>query len=186
MHTMLTTSSEDGTPPRLEPSGPVYGVSTEGIQYQTDDSIVPSDVLRRERLPKNWDLLRKLQRATLIARQKHYPSVADDQLSKSNKPSESVDGLEALLESAKRGAERKAGANWQHQKSIHQASEHSPISSYADSLSPLRDRDHEALSGMFKRDDIAEIEADVTYCLARLLPEPCWEDNPFDFLKEFL
>ncbi len=130
--------------------------------------------------------LRKLQRATLIARQKHYPSVAGNRSSKSDKPSESVDGLEALLEAAKRGAERKAGANWQHQKPIHQASDYSSIGSSADSLSLLRDRDVEALAVMFKRDDIAEIEADVMSCLARLLPEPCWDDNPFDFLKEFL
>ncbi len=56
MHTMLTTSSEDGTPLHLEPSGPTYGVSTEGIQYRTDNSVVSSDGLRCERLPKNWDL----------------------------------------------------------------------------------------------------------------------------------
>ncbi|MBF2027162.1 MAG: hypothetical protein IGS48_10405 [Oscillatoriales cyanobacterium C42_A2020_001] len=58
--------------------------------------------------------------------------------------------------------------------------------SYADPISPLRERDIQALAVLFQRDDIAMIEADLTQMLLRLLPEPCWEEDGFEFLKEFL
>lgn len=59
-------------------------------------------------------------------------------------------------------------------------------SSFAAPLSPLRARDIQALSEFFLRDDIYAIEADVNQRLLTLLPEPCWEDKVFTFLKEFL
>lgn len=58
--------------------------------------------------------------------------------------------------------------------------------SFAAPLSPLRERDLTALSEFFLRDDMPAIEADINQRLLLLLPEPCWEDEVFDFLKEFL
>jgi hypothetical protein len=54
------------------------------------------------------------------------------------------------------------------------------------SYTSLRERDWEALILLFDRDDSDEIEAEITSKLVWLVPEPCWEDNPFEFLREFL
>jgi hypothetical protein len=58
--------------------------------------------------------------------------------------------------------------------------------SHAASLMPLRDRDLKTLSDLFASEDIEAIEADILCNLTRMLPEPCWEDNPFDFLQDYL
>jgi hypothetical protein len=60
------------------------------------------------------------------------------------------------------------------------------VGHYAEPLSPLRDRDLKALADWFQRDDILQIETDISRILLCLLPEPCWEDNWFDFLHDFL
>lgn len=60
------------------------------------------------------------------------------------------------------------------------------VGHYAEPLSPLRHRDVKALTDLFQRDDIYAIEVDISQILLRLLPEPCWEDEPFEFLKDFL
>lgn len=52
--------------------------------------------------------------------------------------------------------------------------------------STLRERDWEVLNSLFDRDDSDEIEAEIKSKLVWLGPEPCWEDNPFEFLREFL
>nr|WP_225225910.1 hypothetical protein [Komarekiella delphini-convector] len=57
---------------------------------------------------------------------------------------------------------------------------------YALSLTSLKDRDWKALTDLFDRDDGDEIEADINSNLLWLTPEPCWEDDPFDFLREYL
>lgn len=57
---------------------------------------------------------------------------------------------------------------------------------YAPSLTSLRERDWTALIELFDRDDGDEIEADIDRSLFWLIPEPCWEDDPFDFLREYL
>ncbi len=57
---------------------------------------------------------------------------------------------------------------------------------YAPPLMPLKQRDTKALTKLFEREDIDEIEADINQRLLRLIPEPCWDDNPFDFLAEYL
>jgi len=57
---------------------------------------------------------------------------------------------------------------------------------YAPSLTSLRERDWTALIELFDRDDGDEIEADISGSLFWLIPEPCWEDDPFDFLREYL
>lgn len=54
------------------------------------------------------------------------------------------------------------------------------------SYSTLKERYWEALTSLFERDDSDEIEAEINNKLVWLVPEPCWEDNPFDFLREFL
>lgn len=60
------------------------------------------------------------------------------------------------------------------------------VGNFAAPLSPLRDRDLRALSELFLTDTMSEIEADVAQLLIRLQPEPCWEDDPFAFLQDFL
>ncbi len=57
---------------------------------------------------------------------------------------------------------------------------------HAAPLSPLRDRDVVALGQWFDRADMEVIEADLAHCLLALWPAPCWEDDPFEFLEEFL
>ncbi|NDJ23768.1 hypothetical protein GS682_19400 [Nostoc sp. B(2019)] len=57
---------------------------------------------------------------------------------------------------------------------------------YAPSLMSLNERDWKALVDLFNRDDGDEIEADINSNLLWLTPEPCWEDDPFDFLREYL
>lgn len=57
---------------------------------------------------------------------------------------------------------------------------------YAAPLAPLRERDIQALDAMFDRNDMADIETDVIHNLLSLWPEPCWEDDPFEFLREYL
>ena len=51
---------------------------------------------------------------------------------------------------------------------------------------PLNDRDTKALLELFEREDIDQIEAEIDRNLLWLSPAPCWEDNPFDFLSEYL
>jgi hypothetical protein len=51
---------------------------------------------------------------------------------------------------------------------------------------PLRDRDLVVLTDLFKQDQIEEIAADILYNLLQRCPEPCWEDDPMEFLEEFL
>ncbi len=53
-------------------------------------------------------------------------------------------------------------------------------------MSPLRDRDLKVLVDWFAHESIGAIEADVQHYLQQLMPEPCWEDDPFDFLQEYL
>ncbi|GAB4385012.1 MAG: hypothetical protein Kow00121_49370 [Elainellaceae cyanobacterium] len=53
-------------------------------------------------------------------------------------------------------------------------------------LMPLRDRDLEVLTDLFSQDEIEAIEADILWNLDRRAPEPCWEDDPFDFLRDYL
>ena len=60
------------------------------------------------------------------------------------------------------------------------------VGHFASPISPLRDRDLTALHDFFRRDDMTAIEADVNQILLRLLPAPCWEDDVFAFLQDFL
>jgi hypothetical protein len=53
-------------------------------------------------------------------------------------------------------------------------------------LMPLRDRDLVILTELFKQDQIEEIEANILHNLLQRCTEPCWEDDPMEFLEEFL
>ena len=53
-------------------------------------------------------------------------------------------------------------------------------------LSPLRDRDLQAMIELFQLKDIEAIERDTLQNLVLRYPEPYWEDQVFGFLKEYL
>ncbi|WP_211517565.1 hypothetical protein [Geitlerinema sp. PCC 9228] len=57
---------------------------------------------------------------------------------------------------------------------------------HATPLPPLRERDTKALTALFNREDAEEIQDDVNSYLSCLFPTPCWEDDPFDFLQEYI
>lgn len=60
------------------------------------------------------------------------------------------------------------------------------LRNYAAPFVPLQERDEKAMEDLFERQDAEEIEANINKCLLWLWPEPCWEDDPFDFLSEYL
>lgn len=51
---------------------------------------------------------------------------------------------------------------------------------------PLRDRDMKELKALFTDREIEAIETDIMNNLLWRFPEPCWEDDPFEFLQEYL
>ncbi|MBE7381723.1 MAG: hypothetical protein F6J95_009975 [Leptolyngbya sp. SIO1E4] len=57
---------------------------------------------------------------------------------------------------------------------------------HASPLTPLRQRDARALDEFFKDERIQEITLDIHRNLARMYPEPCWEDEPYDFLHGYI
>lgn len=90
--------------------------------------------------------------------------------------------LYALQQIAARGAESKLRTgSIRKEGTLSQPFER--IGSYAEPLSPLRERDLLALAELFQHHDIYAIETDINHTLLRLLPEPCWEEvNIFDLL----
>jgi hypothetical protein len=60
------------------------------------------------------------------------------------------------------------------------------IEAYAPPLMPLKERDWKILVQLFDREDSEEIAENINSKLLMMVPEPCWEDNPFDFLYEYL
>jgi hypothetical protein len=58
--------------------------------------------------------------------------------------------------------------------------------SHASPLAPLRARDREALDELFDGDDLSDIALDVHRYLSRIYPEPCWEDEPYEFLNGYI
>lgn len=95
-----------------------------------------------------------------------------------------IDGLESLRQAAQRASQRVV-RNWRQESTLQETFSKETLR-YASPLAPLRERDEIALAAWFQREDIHEIETDIAAHLLKLLPEPCWEDNPLDFLKEFL
>ncbi|ESA38231.1 hypothetical protein N836_32910 [Leptolyngbya sp. Heron Island J] len=59
-----------------------------------------------------------------------------------------------------------------------------PLMFHAEPLAPLRQRDEQALEDIFDDIEVEDILTDVCIRLRQLHPEPCWEDDPFDFLQE--
>jgi hypothetical protein len=128
-------------------------------------------------LQKNWLLLKKLQKAKLVARQQGYGFPVSPQ---------PAPELEALQQAAKQGERQKARMGLHDKTPLDDSGTSGSLNSHAAPLSPLRERDWQALSDLFQREDMLQIEADIADRLLHLLPEPCWEDNPFEFIREFL
>jgi len=57
---------------------------------------------------------------------------------------------------------------------------------HASPLAPLRERDAAALEEFFDHDRIQEVTLDIHRYLARMYPEPCWEDEPYEFLQGYV
>lgn len=57
---------------------------------------------------------------------------------------------------------------------------------HAAPLASLRERDLQALAEMFEPEDALEVEAELVSYLNLMYPEPCWEEDPFDFLRDYL
>lgn len=89
--------------------------------------------------------------------------------------SPAADGLAALKQAAEQASQRRPRTQPISYQEFHAAP-----------LSPLRERDLEAMNLFFQRDDMIHIEAEVNHLLLRLLPAPCWEDDALEFLREFL
>jgi hypothetical protein len=58
--------------------------------------------------------------------------------------------------------------------------------SLLDAVIPLRQRDEQILTELFRQEGIEAIEEDIACNLLCRHPEPCWEDDPFEFLREYL
>jgi len=76
--------------------------------------------------------------------------------------------------------------SWELIKILHFNSQTHQEEVHAPPLSALKERDWKALKELFDRKDGDEIEADINSKLCLMVPEPCWEDEPFDFLREYL
>ncbi|NJL79660.1 MAG: hypothetical protein HC917_13945 [Richelia sp. SM2_1_7] len=57
---------------------------------------------------------------------------------------------------------------------------------HAPPLVEFNERDWKILVELFDRKDSDEIEADINKKLSWMVPEPAWEDEPLDFLQEYL
>jgi hypothetical protein len=53
-------------------------------------------------------------------------------------------------------------------------------------LLPLRDRDKQVLLELFNQEGIEAIEQDIICNLLIRCPEPCWEDDSLEFLRDYL
>lgn len=60
------------------------------------------------------------------------------------------------------------------------------FSDSTDSSTPFRQRDQQVMIELFHQEGIEAIEEDIVCNLLWRCPEPCWEDDPFEFLQEYL
>lgn len=176
---MLTTSSGDDKPSQVSQAFASEAAKklTEALDGASFASSTPA-TLRPGRLQKNWALLRKLHRATLIARQQGL------ELPTTPAREAASDELRALQQVAKQGEKQKVRQIKDGERSSF-ATDFQQFG-YAAPLSPLRERDEVALDDLFRREDMVAIETDISSCLLKLMPEPCWDDDPFEFIREFL
>ncbi len=174
---MLSTSSGDNSPTQLVDFLTLKLLTTSSDPTESLDFTLTRQPQKQIELEKNWKLLRILQRAIMIARQHHAVSL---QPLLSDSP---LEGLAGLQQAARWGEVRKARRAWQEN---HVNRSRLVELDHAAPLSPLRERDVAALNELFQREDMNDIEADVTHRLLQLFPEPCWEDDPFEFLQDFL
>ncbi len=82
-----------------------------------------------------------------------------------------------------------SAANWSDHNGSGQNAEKPSVALHAAPLMPLRQRDMQVMAEIFEQASLEAmdaIEADVLAHLAKLSPEPCWEDEPFDFLQDYL
>jgi hypothetical protein len=96
-----------------------------------------------------------------------------------------LNGLEALQQIARKGAAQKEKLRIQRSFPVAKPDSETE-KSYAAPLAPLRTRDGQELSTFFERADMDSIEADILNLLSHLFPEPCWEDDLFEFLQDLL
>lgn len=61
-----------------------------------------------------------------------------------------------------------------------------PLTFHAEPLAPLRQSDEQALEDMFDHGQVEDMVSDICDRLKHLHPEPCWDDDPFDFLNGYL
>ncbi|MDX2244452.1 MAG: hypothetical protein NW224_27580 [Leptolyngbyaceae cyanobacterium bins.302] len=98
----------------------------------------------------------------------------------------SLTELHALQRLSLLGEDRKLRNDYSFRKELLQPQRFERVGHYASPIAPLRDRDRDALVKLFHRTDMYDIEVDVNQMLLQLLPEPCWDEDGFDFLREFL
>ncbi len=60
-----------------------------------------------------------------------------------------------------------------------------PVVSFASPLESLKARDRTALNALFEGNDKEAIILDVVSNLVCLWPEPCWEEDIYEFLGDF-
>lgn len=75
---------------------------------------------------------------------------------------------------------RKSSQEWRPESTDLEANTH------AAPLTHLKDRDWKELALLFDRHDSDEIEADVINKLNMLCPEPSWDEDPHEFVREYL
>ncbi|WP_421656026.1 hypothetical protein [Leptothermofonsia sp. ETS-13] len=181
MHTIFTTSPGDDNPSQLAAPFTVESIGKQpGLKPDVGLSTPPSGRSRPLGLQKNWALLRKLHRATLIARQQGLL------LPKKPESEATPDGLAELKQAAEQGEIQKSRLGLRGGEGLTRSTQFTQPGGHAAPLLPLRERDAKVLSDWFQRDDMLEVEADIASCLLRLLPEPCWEDDLFEFVRDFL
>ncbi len=138
--------------------------------------------------PYEWDSVRRIE--TLARRSPvKFQDASLDRFSAPRSPvdrQENVSELQALRQAAYLGEQQKQRSGSIRKEALGSGDIAQPVGNFATPLSPLRARDLAALSALFLTDKMSTIEADIAQLLIRLQPEPCWEDDPFNSLQDFL
>ncbi|NEQ96136.1 MAG: hypothetical protein F6K30_05345 [Cyanothece sp. SIO2G6] len=59
-------------------------------------------------------------------------------------------------------------------------------SGFAPPIVPMHQRDRTILVDLFEREDMSDIHTDIKSQLGKLITEPCWDDDPYGFLSDYL